>query len=233
MSDDDAKKLREEVVEDAKQRYRLTSIEEDGDDPAKPFKKIGGGDGDGDGDGGDDDGGGDLGGLGGGGSHGGGGGGGLGDLGDLGDLDDLEGGEPGDEEGGEEDTGEEKPDKKLKEVTDPEKEKEENRERDQSGRHKYDVRREDPLGANLRYPDKKKNSEGKPVSAIRHNYEHGSPLMRELQKPTVDKGMITSLSEFLHKTNKDTKQEILTENMKNNPNGRKSMMDETNILSND
>ena len=28
--------------EDAKQRYRFNSIEDEGDDPAKPFKKIGG-----------------------------------------------------------------------------------------------------------------------------------------------------------------------------------------------
>ena len=69
MSEDDIKEVQDQVVEDAKQRYRFTKIEEDGDDPAKPFTKIGGGKGGG----GDDDEGGlgglDLGGGGGGGAR--------------------------------------------------------------------------------------------------------------------------------------------------------------------
>ena len=89
MSEDDIREVKDEVVEDAKQKYRFTKIEEDGDDPAKPFKKMGGKGGGGDSE--DDDGG--LGGLGGGGGHGGGGGGGS-----LPDLDDLGGDEGGDEE---------------------------------------------------------------------------------------------------------------------------------------
>ena len=102
MSEDDIKEVQDQVIEDAKRRYRLTTIEEDGDDPASPFKKIGKGKG-----GKDDDGGGlgDL-DLGGGGGHGGGGG-------SLPDLDDL-----GDDEGGEEDKkGEEGKRGKMKRVT--------------------------------------------------------------------------------------------------------------------
>ena len=80
------KEVKEQVVEDAKQRFRFTSIEEEGDDPANPFKKIGG---KGRGEGGDD-GFEDL-----GGKHGGGG-----KMPDLDDLEDLEGGPEGEEGGG-------------------------------------------------------------------------------------------------------------------------------------
>lgn len=41
LSEDDAKAVKDEVVEDVKQNYRFASIEEGGEDPAKPFKKIG------------------------------------------------------------------------------------------------------------------------------------------------------------------------------------------------
>lgn len=234
MSEDDIKKVKEEVVEDAKQRYRFNSIEEDGDDPAKPFKKIGGGKG------GKDDEEGGLGDL-----DVGGGGGGLGGSGpDLGDLDDLEG--PEGEEGGEgegeegdkgpdlhlgdkEHKGKKKKPNKLKEYADPQKD------RDQTGEH--DARRdhpisEDPLGHNAMNADAKKNSERKKKSALAHNYEGGSPLSRlkETNKPVVDKDMITSLSEFLSKTQKDTKSELLTEDKAAHPTGSKSMLDETQIL---
>lgn len=227
MSDDDIKKVREEVVEDAKQRYRFMKIEEDGDDPANPLKKIGG---KGDGGDDDDDSGGGI-GLGGGGGGGGGGSlGGLGDIGDddLGDLDDLEGGEEGDEgEKGKEGEEDEEPDlKDLKEYAHPEED------RDQSGEHKSDVRNEDPLGQHAMHENPKDNSERKKKSAISHNFEGGSPLgrLREIQKPNVDKGMIHSLSEFLSKTQKDTKQELLKESIESNPSGIKSLMDERNIL---
>ena len=220
MSEDDVKEVREEIVEDAKQRYRFTSIEEDGDDPAKPFKKIGGGGG---GEGGEGGGGG-LGGLG-----GGGGGGGGGKLPDLEDLEDL-GGEKGGPEGeeGEEPEGpEETGPKKIKEIKKPE--------RDQSGEHiARDQERmgEDPLGQHLMDEKPKKNSEGKKKSALTQNSEVGSPLgrLRERSTPNVDKAMISSLSEFLSKTHKDTKKELLSENVEGHLNNGKSLMDETNIL---
>jgi hypothetical protein len=239
MSEDDIEKVREEIVEDAKQRYRFASIEEDGDDPAKPFKKIGGKGGD------DEDGDKDIGDLGGGGGLGGGmhssgglGGSDLEDMDKFGEdgpgLDDLADIEGGNEEGeGDEDketedeTGPEKS-KNIKEYADPAKD------RDQSGEH--DARRdhpmaEDPLGQDAMNANTKTNSERKKKSAIAHNYEGGSPLSRlhERNKPVVDGAMIKSLSEFLNKTGKNIKTELLNEIIRDNPNN-KSMMDESNIL---
>ncbi len=40
MSDDDAITLKNDIVEDSKQAYRLKQIEEDGNDPAKSFQKV-------------------------------------------------------------------------------------------------------------------------------------------------------------------------------------------------
>jgi len=40
LSDDDEKELLDHIIEDAKQTWRITTIQEDGNDPAKPFKKI-------------------------------------------------------------------------------------------------------------------------------------------------------------------------------------------------
>ena len=234
MSEDDVKEVKEQVVEDAKQKYRLTKIEEDGDDPAKPFKKIGGDKG---GDGGDDeDSGGGLGDLDLGGGGGGGGGGSLPDLDDLGG--DEEGGEEGgDEEGGDKgDEEEDLPDlKNLKEseiprVDDRDRSDRDQSDRDQTGEKKMPAIAEDPIGRLSRHETPKKKSEGKPVSAISHNYEGGSPLrIKEVQKqkPVVDKGMIGSLSEFLKKSHGETKTELLTEAQHT---GSKSMMDPTNIL---
>ena len=42
MSDEDKQMVNDQVIEDTKQKYRLTSIEEEGNDPAKPVQKIGG-----------------------------------------------------------------------------------------------------------------------------------------------------------------------------------------------
>jgi hypothetical protein len=240
MSDDDMKAVKEEVVEDAKQRYRFTSIEEDGDDPAKPFKKIGGS-------------GGKSGGGGGGGMGGGGGGGMSG--GGLGDLEDLGGDEPGSEgEGGEEpgaegepgakgeeDTGEED----LKDLEDLVKETKDVRDRsdrdtsdrDQSGEH--DARKQHRFGENpLGAPEgpARKNSEGKRTSAIAHNYEGGSPLHLREQKRAkspsnkpkkADSDLISSLSHFLSKSQTDVTKELIKENVSL---GSKSLMDEKNIL---
>ncbi len=52
LSKDDSNELLDQIVEDSKQMWRFKSIEEEGNDPAKPFQKInpaaeGGGDGDG------------------------------------------------------------------------------------------------------------------------------------------------------------------------------------------
>ena len=252
MSEDDIREVKDEVVEDAKQKYRFTKIEEDGDDPAKPFKKMGGKGGGGDSE--DDDGG--LGGLGGGGGHGGGGGGGS-----LPDLDDLGGDEGGDEEdkgkegekggdeedkgkegekgGDEEDKGkegEEVPDlKKLKEVlVDPrdrsnrDQSGRDQSDRDQTGEKKAPNTTEDPLGRLERSAVPKKKSEGKRKSALTHNFEGGSALeLKERTAAFVDTGMVESLSKFIKKTQAETKQELLSENMGT---GSKSMMDETQIL---
>lgn len=243
MSEDDVKEVREQIVDDAKQRYRFASIEEDGDDPAKPFKKIGGKGGK-DGDSGGGGGGGGLGGLG-------------GDLGDdLGDIDgeegeDGEGGKDG-KEGGDED---ELPDDKEKGKGDDIEDlvKETKITRDQSGEH--DARRdhpfgEDPLGQNELSGNTKKNSEGKKKSAMTQNSEQGSPMrLEESPKAPVpviqennkikvkqapdaarrldDPAMINSLSEFLKKTTADTKKELIREN-KNT--GSRSLLDERNIL---
>ena len=232
MSEDDIKEVKEQVVDDAKQKYRLTMIEEDGDDPAKPFKKIGG-----KGDKGDDEGGiGDL-DIGGGG-HGGGGGGSLPDLDDLGDNEEGEEGEKG--EKGDEDTDieDELPDnlKKLKESTevlrvdDRDRSDRDQSDRDQTGEKETPAIAEDPIGKLARNETPKKKSEGKPVSAISHNYEGGSPLrIKEVhkEKPVMDRGMIGRLAEFLTKTHEDTKKELLAESQIT---GSKSLLDPSNIL---
>ena len=256
MSEDDIKNVKEEVVEDAKQRYRFTSIEEDGDDPAKPFNKIGGKGGDGD----DDDSGGPsgLGGLGGGGGGGGGshggGGGGLDDL-DIGDIggEDGEEGEEGEkgkgkgEEGGDEDElgGPSKKDKdepedlvkEVKVVDDRDRSDRDTSDRDQSGEHKSDVRREDPLGHHAMNPSSKGSSEGRKKNSLTHNFEGGSPLrLQEKKHPQgenrpplkrIDDALISNLSKFLGTTLKDTEKELLREAQ--TPNS-KSLLDEKNIL---
>ena len=87
---------------------------------------------------------------------------------------------------------------------------------------------EDPLGRLERSATPKKKSEGKKVSAITHNYEGGTPLrLKERQTPPIDKGMISSLSEFLKKSQPETKRELLRENQLT---GSKSMLDESQIL---
>jgi hypothetical protein len=228
MSEDDIKEVRDQVVDDAKQRYRFSSIEDDGDDPAKPFKKIGGKGGDK----GDED---EEGEFGGGGP-------------DIGDLDLGGGGKGGKgEEGpeGEGGPGEEGPGGPEGPGGGPESlVKERKLERDQSGEH--DARRdhpmgEDPLGHNELRGHEKKRSEGKKKSAITHNYEGGSPLHLRENRPSKplkkenegaapkkpDTQLISSLSEFLSKSHKDTRKELLKEN---ETSGSKSILDESNIL---
>ena len=203
--------------------------------PAKPFKKMGGKED-------NDEGGGDFGDMGGGGGHGGGGGG--GGLPDLDDLDDM-GGDKEDKDGKdgkdkEDDGGDnggddkDKPDlKKLKEVVDDRDrggrvDNRDRSDRDQTGEKKAPNITEDPLGALERSATEKKKSEGKVKSALSHNYEGGSPLrIGEHQTPVADKGLIGSLSDFLKKTQSETKKELLRENQST---GSKSMLDESGIL---
>ena len=79
LSNDDSEKLLDQIVEDSKQTWRFKSIEEEGNDPAKPFQKINPNNGGGTGEPGGD--------IGGGGPP-------L-DLGGPGELPDLGGGPPG------------------------------------------------------------------------------------------------------------------------------------------
>jgi 5-methylcytosine-specific restriction endonuclease McrA len=167
MSDDDIEKVTKGLVEDAKQKFRLESIETEGDDPAKPFKKIGAG-----GHGGEK-----------GSSSGGGGGGGMGGLGGLGGGDEEgegEGGTPEDEKGESDKQGipaeepeEGKPEDIVKEEHSPD--------RDQSGEHDANDHPfgEDPLGQNELNRKPRKNSEGKRKSVLYHNFENDSPLSLE------------------------------------------------------
>jgi len=235
MSDDDIKEVKDQVVEDSKQKYRFSKIEEDGDDPAKPFNKIGIGKSGGS-EKSDSGGGGGLGGgLGGGGGGGGGG---------LGDIEDLEG-KPGEGEGGEGEGGEgEGEDGKGDEETPPgeTKNKEEpedlvkeiKQKRDQSGEHDARAQHpfgEDPLGSKERLSSPNKNSEGKRKSNFDHNFENDSPFsLKEHRLSTVsmkeNKDLISNLSVFLKKSQTDVTQELISEN------SSKSLMDESNIIHN-
>ena len=217
MSEDDIKKVKDEVVEDSKQKYRFTSIEEDGDDPAKPFKKIGGNGGEA---GGGGDGGGGVGDLGGGG--GGGAGGGKLDLGD--ENKGKEGAEGGPDLGGIDDL--------VKET----------KERDQTGEHDTKDDGEfgpDPLGDKELHRKPNKNSEGRRASQLYQNPEKASPLrLKEYalaskkmvppsSKRVIDSNLISSLSGFMAKNHADIKKELIKESVGI---GSKSMLDEGNIL---
>ena len=221
MSDDDIEKNIKGLVEDAKLKFRLESIETEGDDPAKPLKKIGAG------------------------GHGGekdlrlvvgkhGGGGGIGGLGGLGggDEEGVDGkeGKPEDEKGEADKTGipaeepeEGKPEDIVKEEHSPD--------RDQSGEHDANDHPfgEDPLGQNELNRKPRKNSEGKRKSVLYHNFENDSPLsleeVKEQFKPKPsnkkNKGeIITMLSEFFD----DSSSEIIIENA-----ATSSPMNEENI----
>jgi intein/homing endonuclease/uncharacterized membrane protein YgcG len=227
MSDDDSTSLKNEVIEDVKQNYRIASIEEEGHDPAKPFKKIG--DGSGSGGGGH---------AGGGGGGGGGLGGGLGDIGDMGAGGDMESPE-GDDGGNPEDTEDTEDTEDMGDTEEPEGAespedivKEAKLERDQSGEHKASDHPfgEDALGDKELHSNPRKHSEGKKKSEIRHNFEGGSPLhMRENKNFSyLDKELMTSLSKFDAHTKADVKKELLEENKSSG--NDKSLLDETNIL---
>lgn len=225
LPDDEIQTIKEQIVEDAKQNYRFSVIENDGDDPSNPFKKIGaGGKGESEGDGEGGVGGGGGGGLGGGGGGLGGGLGGLSDIGGGGE--ELKGNE--DEESPEanaapDETDTETPDKKQKVGGPEDLVKEEVIERDQSGEHLASDHPfgEDPLGSKENVSKEKKHSEGKPKSAIRHNYEGGTPL--KLTESNLD--IVGGLSEFLKKSRQKINSELLTETKKT------SILDEKNIIS--
>lgn len=205
LSDDDAETEQNNVVDDSKQNFRFTSIEEEGNDPAKPQKQLnpagveaGGSPGGGLG--------GELGGLGGP-ELGGSGGPGGPELGGPGGP-----GGPGSLPGG------------LKE----------SEERDQEGEKdaKDYPFGEDPLGDKELTEKPNKNSERKRKSPIQHNFEGGSPLgLNETKKPKkfVDKNVISSLQNFLQRTVLDEKKELLEESQHSGSNG-KSLLDESNIL---
>ena len=215
MSDDDIEKEMKGLAEDAKQKFRLESIESEGDDPAKPFKKIGSGHAD-KGDGG-------HGSSGGGGGHAGGG---------LGSLDGLGGDEtPEKEKEGETDK-EEIPQGDEEEQGSPEDIVKEDKERDQSGEHDANDHPfgEDPLGHNEMNRKPRKNSEGKRKSVLYHNFENDSPLSLEEIKshlkpaPSINRRgnseFITMLGDFFNDNPIPT---ILSENVGS------SLMDVENI----
>lgn len=216
MSDDDTEKVMKGLVEDSKQKYRLESIETEGDDPAKPFKKIGGAGGAG-GEHGDK------------GGHGGGGGGGLGDLGGLG----------GDTEA--EPDGEETPEGEVnkkgipEEPVDGKPEDIVKEERDQSGEHDAGDHPfgEDPLGHNELSRKPRNNSEGKRKSVLYHNFENDSPfsleeikgqLKPDLSNKKNKNDLITMLGEFFVDNKINTAENLIVENTTTS-----SLMDEKNI----
>jgi len=224
MSNDDIETEMKSVIEFAKRKYRLAAIENDGDDPAMPMKKIGTGGG-----GGEKGEGGGLGGLGGGGGHGGGGG-----LSDLGDLEgEGEEGE-GNKEGGEGNEEEPNPETEEKpKIGKPEDIVKEDANRDQSGEHKASDHPfgEDPLGHLELNRKPRKNSEFKKKSELYQNFEGDSPYaLEEIKKPVQDNKqmknrnskLILSLSEFFDKPI-DVKKELIKEST------LPSMLDEVNI----
>jgi hypothetical protein len=195
LSEDDSEALLDQMVEDSKQGWRFKSIEEEGNDPAKPFKKINPNAGDG-----------NPGGARGGPTDLGGGGSPEGDLG-------LPGGESGGPEGlppleektnvtekhGEHADGYVRPSQKgNKKATD------------------YPFG-EDPRGD---LENKAKTRSGRELT---HTWKNDSPLHLESKRGG---GLLKNLQGFLDKTKKE-KKELIKEAEST---GRKSMLDETNIL---
>jgi len=209
LSTDDSEELSDQMVEDSKQAWRFKSIEEEGNDPAKPFQKInpnagagGGPPGGGMGDMGD------LGGLGGGGSP----------EADLG----LPGGPGGGMGGGTEGL------PGLEEAT----EDSGSIVTEKQGEHAADYVRpsqkgvkkasdysfgEDPLG------NKENNEKPRPGRAITHVWKNNSPLSLESFKGS---GLLKNLQTYLDKT-KTEKKELIREAQEN---GNKSLLDEDGIL---
>jgi hypothetical protein len=203
MSDEDKIVVEDQVVEDTKQKFRLISIEEEGNDPAKPAQKINPGDIDG-GEGGSD------------GPDGGGGG---PDIGDIEGGPDGGGGGPESSPAGAPSGGGGGGGGPLKEKVE-----QDQSDRDQTGRK--DVRDypfgEDPRGA--------LEIKSKPGTAreIQHKSRGTSIGMRESAvSKHVDQGMIKSLMEFMKKPKGEEHKQLLAE-LKGASN-IKSYLDETNI----
>jgi hypothetical protein len=217
LSSDDYEQLNDEIVEDAKQGWRFTSIEEDGNDPAKPFQKINPDAGEGGGHGGDK-----------------GGPGGSPDLSDLGGPGDE--GLPG-EPGGGGPSGEPEGLPPMNEVESvdtgslvPE----------GHGEHAEDWKRpsqagqkkatdysfgEDPLG-NL-----ENKAKTRPGSEITHKFKNNSPLsLDESKRRTLQtiKGskLLKDLQSYLDNSRSE-KKDLLKES---EGSGNKSILDETNII---
>ena len=181
LSKDDSEVLLDQIVEDAKQMWRLKSISEEGNDPAKPYEKInpnaeGGGGG-----------GGPEGGMGG--EPPGGMGGPEGELAGA-----LGGGEPGGGPGG-----------PLEEESAPKKQGEHSDDYvrpSQKGNKKatdYPFG-EDPLG------DKENNEKNIHTNPLTHKWKGGSPL--STLEGVKKQGMLLSLQSYLDKTTSEKKQLI-------------------------
>lgn len=215
LSNDDGDSLLDEIVEDSKQLWRFGSIEEEGNDPAKPYEKINPNDQSSSGPGGPE---GELSGLGG---PGGSAGGAEAELASA-----LS--EPGGPGGGL---------PPLKEET----EETGSIVTEKQGEHAEDWVRpsqkgvkdakkypfgEDPLG------NKENHSKPRPGNEITHKWKGGSPLSRESVekdkklKTVKESGMIKGLKSFLD-TKKTEKKELIKESKDE---GRKSILDESNII---
>jgi hypothetical protein len=207
MSDEDKTVVEDQVVDDTKQKFRLTSIEEEGNDPAKPAQQINpgdiGGGGEGPGGGGPPEGGPEGGPELGGGSEGG-----------------PKGSGPGGGEGGP---------GGLKETIVPpieEKKAPDQSDRDQTGRKdatQYPFG-EDPRG--------RVEIMSKPGTdrETRHKFRDSRGRVNEgvSVKPTVDKGVINSLKSFLSKTLVQEEKELLAEAKESG--SMKTLLDESNIM---
>jgi len=218
LSDDDEIKLNNQIIEDSKQGWRFKQIEEEGNDPAKPFQKINPN--------ADESSsgrpGGDL--------------GGLPDLGgpegpDLGEPPEMGGG-PGDEprglppleetfEGDDlppiEEIVNDEPTTSVEETIDDLKNKERNRNRE-SQKGEKDAKKypfgEDPLGS------KENTSKPRKGREIRHVFKNNSPL--SLESAVKNSTLLTKLDGYL-KSVEDEKKQLLKETT------QKSLLDESNI----
>jgi len=206
MSDDDKTVVEDQIIEDTKQKYRLTSIEEEGNDPAKPAQKIGADEQDGGGEsGGGSEGGSDLESLGGGPEGGEGEG----------------GGEPGGGEGGGGELGGGAPGG-LKEEKVQDRSDRDQSDRDQTGlKHSEDY----PFGEDY---DGRLGMKSKPGSDRRIQYKPRDVQFEGVRiKPTIDKGVLSNLKAFLEKPLLQEQIELREETEKTGK--RKTLLDEGNI----
>lgn len=205
LSEDEANAELDAIVEDTKHLWRFKSIEEEGNDPAKPFEKInpnGDAGGSGGGDGPDKG----------------------GDLGGLGLPGEPDGGAGGMGSGGEESGGlppiKEETEDSGSIVTEKQGEHADDYVRpSQAGNKKatdYSFG-EDPLG------NMANNEKTRPGSVLTHKWKDNSPLSLESKKAS---GVLKSLKTYLDKS-KLEKIELLKESKLV---GKKSLLDESNII---